>query len=447
MNCGYGWTPDRSGNMPMYKSLPQIFHRVYFFCSQSTLTDVATHGRYNLHGQNNRNDSHQPFRAPQEPKYLCISFWTQRTFAPRHIFSIRRESSLEASCNCTSSDFLNAISYMTLTLLRYILSFHCSTVSWEKSIYPTYPQVMLHHQTPLFLHHRLSTERNQNIYLKMDCHQPTGSFKIRGIGHLCSQKARNGTKGFVSSSGGNAGLAVAYCGKQLGLPTTIVTPSTTPEHVRERMRILNARVLEHGSVWDESDVFARKYALRHHCSYIHPFDDPAIWTGHSTLVDELKGQGPKPDLIICSVGGGGLLCGILEGLWNNDWNDVPVMAVETYGAASLHASVQAGRRISIDAITSIAKTLGARTVAAHAFEWTKKHPIACVQVTDASTVQACVEILDEYRVLVEPACSASFSALFLGHPLVEQAQNIVIVLCGGSGVTSDMLKEWQRTYA
>ena len=303
---------------------------------------------------------------------------------------------------------------------------------------------MLHHQTPLFLHHRLSKKRNQNIYLKMDCFQPSGSFKIRGIGHLCVHQAKNGTSGFVSSSGGNAGLAVAYSGKQLDVPTTIVVPETTPEHVRNKIRMLDAQVLEHGSVWDESDIFARQHAKKNRCSYIHPFDNPMIWQGHSTIVDELKGQGPKPDLIVCSVGGGGLLCGIIEGLRNNDWGDIPVMAVETHGAASLSASVQAGRLVSIGAITSIAKTLGARTVAAQALEWTKKHPVTCVQVSDADTIKACIELLDDQRVLVEPACSASFSALSIGIPLVDQAKNIVVILCGGSGITEKMLRGWQQ---
>ena len=304
---------------------------------------------------------------------------------------------------------------------------------------------MLHHQTPLFLHHRLSKERGQNIYLKMDCYQPSGSFKIRGIGYLCTQQAQKGTKGFVSSSGGNAGLAVAYSGIQLELPVTIIVPSTTPEHVREKMRILDARVIEHGDVWDESDIFARNYAEQHQCSYIHPFDDPTIWTGHSTLIDELKEQGPKPDLIVCSVGGGGLLCGIIEGLWKHGWNDVPVMAVETTGAASLHASVKAGSLVPIDSITSIAKTLGARKVASKALEWTEKHPITCVQVSDEQTVHACIELLNEQRILVEPACSASYCVLSNRHPLLDQAQNIVVVICGGSGLTLDMLQEWSRT--
>ena len=280
----------------------------------------------------------------------------------------------------------------------------------------------------------------------MESHQPSGSFKIRGIGHLCTQYAQQGCKGFVSSSGGNAGLAVAYGGKTLMIPTTVFVPKTTPMHVRERMRDLNAVVLEHGEVWDECDVYARAYAQHHGMAYIHPFDDPAIWEGHASIIHELQKQIAKPDLIICSVGGGGLLCGIAEGLWQCGWKDVPIAAIETKGAASLQASVEADTLIEIERIRSIAKTLGARKVAAKALEWTRKHPISCIQVSDQQTVHACLDILDTVKVLVEPACSASYAVLDTDHPLINSAQCIVVVLCGGSGVDYDTLTKWKQDF-
>ena len=278
----------------------------------------------------------------------------------------------------------------------------------------------------------------------MDCYQPSGSFKIRGIGHLCAREAQKGSTGFISSSGGNAGLAAAYAGLKLSIPTTIIVPTTTPEHVRKRICSLGAEVRIHGKVWDESDTYAREYAEQHQLSYIHPFDDPYLWEGHASLVKELQNQGPKPDLIICSVGGGGLLCGIAQGLWENNWKDVPIMAVETIGAASLHASVQAGQLVSLDAITSIAKTLGARRVASKALEWTHKHPISCVQVEDRQAIKSCIEILDDTRALVEPACGAAYAALGITHPLIENSKNIVVVMCGGSGVDTQMLLSWKH---
>ena len=117
---------------------------------------------------------------------------------------------------------------------------------------------MLHKITPLILDSTFSCSSNKT-FLKMDCYQPAGSFKIRGIGFLCAYEAANGALGFVSSSGGNAGLAVTYASHQLNLPCTIVVPSTTPQKVRQKMIEQGATVYEKGSVWDESDKFARAF--------------------------------------------------------------------------------------------------------------------------------------------------------------------------------------------
>ena len=305
-------------------------------------------------------------------------------------------------------------------------------------------EICFHHTTPLFLDHRRSTLLGSSIYLKMDCYQPAGSFKIRGIGRLCQEMAQAGVKGFLSSSGGNAGLAVAHAGKVLSLPTIIVVPSTTPNSVRERMKGLGAAVIEFGDVWDESDAYARGYAKEKNLAYIHPFDDPVIWAGHASIVDELVKQGPKPDIIICSVGGGGLLCGIMTGLVNNSWSDVRVVAVETVGAASLDAAVQAGELVTIPAITSIAKTLGAKRVAQRAFEWTQSHNIHNITVTDKQAIEACIQFADDFRVLVEPSCGAALAALPILEPVIQTVQNVVVVVCGGNGVNTSQIIEWKN---
>ncbi|MGC6507693.1 MAG: pyridoxal-phosphate dependent enzyme [Myxococcota bacterium] len=304
---------------------------------------------------------------------------------------------------------------------------------------------MLHICTPLRRDHHRSTGQTQ-VFLKLDCYQPSGSFKIRGIGHLCQYKASKGAPSFVCSSGGNAGLAVAYCGQTLNLPVHIVVPQTTSQAIQNMLKACGAKVTVHGSVWDDADVYARQLAHDIQAAYIHPFDDPLIWTGHASIIDELQNHGTKPDLIVCSVGGGGLLCGIMEGLYRNNWHDVEILAVETVGAASLQASVQAGQRVSIPAITSIAKTLGAKMVAQKAFEWTRIHPIHCAQVSDNEAINACIHIADEWKMLVEPACGAAYAAVSQPHPAIMKATHIVVIICGGSGVDTDMLLDWKQEY-
>jgi L-serine/L-threonine ammonia-lyase len=126
---------------------------------------------------------------------------------------------------------------------------------------------------------------------------------------------------------------------------------------------------------------------------------------------------------------------------------VPVLAVETEGAASLAAAVQAGRLVTLDAIRSIAVTLGARRVAPEALAWTGRHPLTAWQVSDREAVDACQRFLDDHRVLVEPACGAALAAVYnRAEPLAGRAPVLVIV-CGGAGVTRALLQAWDEKLA
>ena len=117
----------------------------------------------------------------------------------------------------------------------------------------------LHTNTPLLFAPKLSNELGRDVFLKMDCVQPSGSFKIRGVGYLCQKAVREtGCKLFVSSSGGNAGAAVAYAGFNLQVKVIVVVPSTTPAFMQGRLVALGAEVVVHGNVWNEADLKARQ---------------------------------------------------------------------------------------------------------------------------------------------------------------------------------------------
>ena len=155
-------------------------------------------------------------------------------------------------------------------------------------------------------------------------------------------------------------------------------------------------------------------------AFIHPFDDPLLWQGHASLIDEVVISGFKPDAIVLSVGGGGLLAGVCEGLARNDWADVPVFAVETDGAASLAAAMASKAPTALPAVTSVATSLGAKQVCQQAFELSQQRPIHSHVVTDAQALDACERFLLDHRILVEPACGAALalaSAWALGHGL------------------------------
>lgn len=289
----------------------------------------------------------------------------------------------------------------------------------------------------------------KKISLKMDTAQPSGSFKIRGMQFACLAAVENGAKKFLSSSGGNAGLAVSYAGYKLGVPVTVVLPVTTPATVIKKLESFGSTVIVNGAAWDEAHAYCLELCENDkEFAYIPPFDDAKLWEGHSTIVDELVEQcDSQPDLIILSVGGDGLMNGVVEGLIRNNWEDTDVLAVETYGADSLYQTAEAGELITLDDITSIAKSLGAKQVAQKTLDNVKNYNVIPYRVTDKSAALACVELANTYRVLVEPACGASASVVFENMDVLEQYENIVVIVCGGSNVNIEMINKWSAEYA
>ncbi len=304
----------------------------------------------------------------------------------------------------------------------------------------------LHIETPFFESRLLTIGAGRTVWLKLEAMQPSGSFKIRGIGLACQEYVRRGAERFISSSGGNAGIAVAYAGRHLSVPVVVVVPETTTDRAKALIQQEGAQVVVHGSSWQEANALALSM-VKESDAFLHPFDDPLIWQGHASLVDEVVRSGVKPDAVVLSVGGGGLLSGVVEGLHRNGWIDVPVIAVETEGADSLAQSVRAGHRVELAAITSIATSLGARQVCEQAFSCSKKHPFRSIVVSDRAAVSACTRFLADHRIVVEPACGASLAVLYDGAPELEDFRSVLVVVCGGVATTVDQLREWSKKYA
>ena len=143
-------------------------------------------------------------------------------------------------------------------------------------------------RTPLVESAPLSRALGRRVWLKMDALQPSGSFKLRGMSLACARAKARGAKLLVSSSGGNAGLAVAYAGRQMGMPVTVCVPETTPEFIRDRLATFGATVEVHGSMWAQAHERALQLADELQGALMHPFDMPDLWEGHGTLVHELQ---------------------------------------------------------------------------------------------------------------------------------------------------------------
>lgn len=303
----------------------------------------------------------------------------------------------------------------------------------------------LHVETPLVESRTLSLSSGRSVWLKVDALQPPGSFKMRGIGHACETYRARGARRFVSSSGGNAGLAVAYAGRLLSVSVTVVVPQTTTARAVELLRQERAEVVVHGASWQEANELAQSL-VGESDAFIHPFDDPLLWQGHATMIDEVARFGLKPDAVVLSVGGGGLLCGVMEGLDRHGWGQVPVLAVETQGAASFNAAMKAGHPVELEAITSIATSLGAKRVCERAVQWSRESPIQSVLVSDTSALDACERFLADHRILVEPACGASLALAYEKAPELEPFSTILVVVCGGATATIDQIRQWSAKF-
>ena len=308
------------------------------------------------------------------------------------------------------------------------------------------------------------------------------------MSHLCATYYQAGTKELVSSSGGNAGLAVATVGKKLGMPVSVIVPDTTKPVVLAKLRNLGATVTVHGHNWNAADTYARALVDDDHnndqpeqphpqrCQYVSPYDNPLLWTGHSTLVDELceqlrvaqklqqpqqetETELPKLATIIVSVGGGGLLCGVLEGCTRRQIQTTThILTCETEGAACFQQSYTQKHCITLPGIDSIATSLGATSCTPVAVDRATAYPggVTAGTCTDTEAIEACVQFARDHRVLVEPACGAALAMVY--SPRLRQQyltststdddddRPIVIEVCGGSGVDLDLLHGWKTEY-
>ncbi|MFB6231046.1 MAG: pyridoxal-phosphate dependent enzyme [Salinibacter sp.] len=299
----------------------------------------------------------------------------------------------------------------------------------------------LHRRTPLLHSPALSRASGSDVRVKLESVQPAGSFKIRGIGHACRTYVERGAAHLVASSGGNAGLAVAHAGRKLGVPVTVVVPESTTERAKELIRQEEAEVIVEGASWNEAHEHALTL-MGDDAAYLHPFDDALLWEGHSTIVDEVVEEGVEPEAIVVSVGGGGLFCGVVQGLRRHGWSEVPVVAVETEGTRSLRAALEAGHPAPLGAIASVATSLGAKQVGEQTFTLAQEHPTKSVVVSDDAAVTACIRFLDDHRQLVEPACGAALAVAYDNPEVLSDAGTVVLIACGGAGVTLEKLRQW-----
>ena len=266
------------------------------------------------------------------------------------------------------------------------------------------------------------------VALKLELFQHTGSFKARGmLNRLLAADLPAGER-VVAASGGNAGLAVAYAARELGLTAHIVVPVTAPPVKVARLRDLGAAVVQEGTAYAEAYAVAKAYADRNGLAMVHAYDQPEVCAGNGTLALELVEQVGPVDTVLVATGGGGLVAGIAAALEGR----ARVVAVEPERCPTLHAALAAGKQVDVEVGGIAADSLGAGRVGDVCWSVARRTGLTSALVPDEAIARARGRLWSELRVLAEYGGAAALAALVTGAYLPEPGEKVAAIVCGGN---------------
>lgn len=269
--------------------------------------------------------------------------------------------------------------------------------------------------------------------LKLELLQHTGSFKPRGVFNLLL--SRPSAVRVVMASGGNAGLAVAYAGRELGVEATVFVPSSSPAVKVDRIRALGARVVVGGSSYAQAHDAAAGHADATGDLLVHAYDAPELLAGQGTLARELEEQASELDTVLVAVGGGGLVGGIAS--WYG--RRTQVVAVEPVSAPTFHAALSAGERVDVDVAGVAVDSLGARRIGAHGFRAARAAGVLSVLVSDEAITAARRALWEDLRLVTEAGGATALAALSSGAYRPAPGERVGVLLCGGNTDPRDLV--------
>jgi threonine dehydratase len=278
----------------------------------------------------------------------------------------------------------------------------------------------------------LSELTGMEIFCKLDNLQRTGSFKERGARNVLSQLPPDQKeRGVIAASAGNHGQALAYQGKLLGVPATVVMPKHAPLIKVSNCQKLGARVVLHGKDFAEAKTRAHEIAAKDKLAYIDGYDDPAIIAGQGTMGLEILEQVPKVDAVIVPVGGAGLIAGVSLAM-KTKRPKVKIIAVEAENVASFSAALKAGKPTRIDMQPTLADGLAIPQVGKNAFEIAKSRVDRTVIVSEEQIALSILRIVELQKGVVEGAAATSLAACLSGGLRGLARKRVVLLLCGGN---------------
>lgn len=279
-------------------------------------------------------------------------------------------------------------------------------------------------QSPIF-----SKEAGNEVYIKPENLQKTGSFKIRGaynkITNLSDEEKK---KGVIASSAGNHAQGVAYGAKESGIKAVIVMPKSTPLIKVESTKQYGAEVVLHGDVYDDAFKKAKELEEKEGYIFVHPFDDEDVIYGQGTIALEILEELPETDIILVPIGGGGLISGIACAAKILK-PEIKIIGVEPDGAASAYEAIKEDKVVELKEANTIADGTAVKKIGNITFEYIKKYVDEIITVSDYELMEAFLLLVEKHKIIAENSGILSLAAL---KKLKEKNKKIVSVVSGGN---------------
>ncbi len=271
-----------------------------------------------------------------------------------------------------------------------------------------------------------------SVYCKQDYLQPTGSFKERGARNALLLLEENKRKrGVVAASAGNHALGLAYHGRLLGIPVSVVMPEFAPLIKVSTCQRFGARVILHGHSFGEAKQRADELAAAEGLTYIHGYDDPGIIAGQGTMGLEILEQVPNADAVVIPIGGGGLIAGVALAI-KEQRPGIELIGVEPEGAACYSAALEAGRPVDITCRATLADGLAVTRAGENAFAIARRHVDRVVRVNEDQIALAILRLVEMEKGVVEGAGATPLAAALSGQLDHLKGKTVVLALCGGN---------------
>ncbi len=271
----------------------------------------------------------------------------------------------------------------------------------------------------------------KEIYLKTENLQRTGSFKIRGAYNkmACLSKEERG-KGVIAASAGNHAQGVALAAKILGIPATIVMPTTAPLAKIVATKAYGADVVLHGIVYDDAQEKAKDIQLKSGAAYIHAFNDPLVIAGQGTIGLEILEAYPEVDTLVVPVGGGGLAGGIALAA-KSIKPSIRVIGVEPILAASMYESFRNNRIETLISAATIADGVAVKTPGELTYALCRQYLDDIVLVEEDEIANMILMLLEKAKIVAEGSGVITIAALKYGRIDIK-GRHVVAVLSGGN---------------